>query len=168
MIYLANVRSIFSLINTPIGLHLAFRLIPGSNKTFVSMNRPLPAHCISIKIARTDVVHLPYTQGKTSEPLIHIDPIFLKNLSGDDAIFAHIWLCRFIKILHRLKTFQNFLLERQTSSCKFCVIIVLDRQLKTIHYIKDEGNLSSNKQRSTPHMPPGKSVAPFIFSKKGA
>ena len=143
MIHWADLRPISGLIDRP-GLHWAFRLIPDSNKAFVSMNRPLPAHCISIKIARTDVVHIPYTQGKTSEPLIHVDSIFLKNFLNDDANFAHLCLCLFIKILYRFKSFLNLWLARRTSPCKFCVNTFIERQLKSIQPIKHERKLSSS------------------------
>ena len=171
MIHWADLRPISGLIDRP-GLHWAFRLIPDSNKAFVSMNRPLPAHCISIKIARTDVVHIPYTQGKTSEPLIHVDSIFLKNFLSDDANFAHVCLCLFIKILYGLKPFLNLWLARRTSPCKFCVNTFIDRQLKTIQSIKHEGKLSSssffNKRWSIPHMPLGTSIALIISFQKGS
>ena len=81
---------------------------------------------------------------KTSEPLIHVDSIFLKNFLSDDANFAHVCLCLFIKILYGLKPFLNLWLARRTSPCKFCVNTFIDRQLKTIQSIKHEGKLSSS------------------------
>lgn len=70
MIDLANVGHISSQINTPIGMHLAFRQIQGSNKPFVSKNRPPPAHCISSKMTTTDIAHIPIYARKNSELLI--------------------------------------------------------------------------------------------------
>lgn len=73
MIYLADVRHISIQVNTPIGMHWAFR-IQDSNKPFVSRNRPPPAHWISIKMATRDVVQIAIYARKKQWPL---DPCWL-------------------------------------------------------------------------------------------